>query len=201
MSSPTSVEEICNIALIRVGYPELIGSIYDGTKQARAALYLYAQARDNILRLKNWPFAYQQIPGVASGVPPVGWKFSWAYPATCIRVRDLFTTLPSPNLDPQPLLWELSNNAQTPGTRYIVTQVTPIWINFIGQVVDMTTWEPGFVETVISTLAQRFGPLLRRMGEGAIDPAQAMSSAIDAGELQPPGDVPMADGGGRRQQQ
>jgi hypothetical protein len=196
MSTPTSVEQLCNIVLTRIGYPERIGNIYDGTKQARAALDLYAETRDDLLRKKNWPFAFQQAAGASSGTPPVGWAYSWSYPTGCIRIRSVSPSSGLPSLDPQPLLWELYNNGTT---RYVVTQVTPITINFTGQVVDMTQWEPGFVEALIQTMALRLAPLLRKMGEQAIDPEKAIDTAIMAGELQTPESVAMPEPRQRQQ--
>ena len=186
MTTPTSVEELCNIALMRLGYPELIGNIYEGTKQARAGLYLYAETRDNLLRLKNWQFAFQQAAGVASGTPPVGWAYSWAYPANCIRIRDIAPTLTNPDNDPLPILWQIFNSGSL---RYIATQVAPITINYIGQVVDITQWEPGFVDAMITNLAARMGPLLRKMGEETINPYRSVEEAINVNESQAPNDV------------
>ena len=200
MSGPTSVEQICNIALTRLGYPERIGNIFDGTKQARAALDVYAQTRDEILRKKDWPFAFQTATATSSGTPPVGWAYSWAYPTGCIRIRSvLLSTQPSPDYDPQPVLWELYNDGTA---RRVLTQVTGVTFNYIGQVVDMTQWDPGFVEALISSIAMKLGPILRKMGEQGIDPRAALEEGIQAGELQPPDNaampMPMPD---RRQQQ
>jgi hypothetical protein len=198
MSGPTSVEQLCNLALDRIGFPEYIGNIDEGTKQARACLNNYAETRDALLRSKDWPFALKQASGASAGSPPVGWLYSWTYPTDCLRVRSVLpSTVPSPNYDPQPTLSTLYNNGTI---KLILTQFTPITINYVGQIVDVTTWEPLFVELMVQTLAARIGAALRRADIApSLDPAEAMAMVTGSSDAQAPDDVmPMVQREARR---
>lgn len=194
------------MVLDRLGYPEYIGNIYEGTKQARIALNNYAETRDEVLRTKNWPFARRQITGSAGSSTVVGWAYSWIYPADCLRVQSVLpTTIPSPDYDPQQLLWTIFNDrTQSPPTKVILTQITPITINYVGQVVDPTTWEPLFVNTLIEALCIKLGPALRREFGISINPGQAAEAASSTSESEAPDNTtPMslpASRGGDRQQ-
>lgn len=180
----TSVEQIVNQALDRIGYPEYIGNIYDGTKQARAALNVYAQARDALLRKREWPFAFKQLAGVTGGAPPAGWSYSWTFPADCIRIRSVQPTtgVAFPVLDPAPLLWEL---ATIGGTKFLLTQTTPIYINYIAQVTDPTMWDAGFTETLVVTMGARLGRALRLIATD-VDPDRALDAATSSDDTSAP---------------
>ena len=68
----TSVESLVNQALRRASYKIEIGSIYEGTTAARAALTLYGQTRDDLIRMKDWDFARQDATLVLLKTAPVG---------------------------------------------------------------------------------------------------------------------------------
>lgn len=188
MSSPTSVEQIINMALDRIGYPEYIGNIFEGTKQARIALNNYAETRDEVLRSKNWPFALRQVAGVtATATIPAGWAFAWNYPTDCLRVRAITpTVIVSPDYDPQSLLWAVFNDqTQSPATKIILTQITGININYVGQVTNPATWEPLFVNALVEALCVKMIPALRG-GQPLINPVGAIDHAGSTSDADAP---------------
>lgn len=196
MSGPTSIEQLINMVLDRIGYPEYIGNIYEGTKQARIALNNYAETRDEVLRSKNWPFALRQVAGsISSGAAlPVGWTYAWTYPTDCLRLRAVTpSSIPTPDYDPQPLLWTIFNDqTQSPAAKIILTQITGITLNYVGQITSPLTWEPLFVNALVEALAVKMLPSLRKeIGSLAISPIQAIDTASGSSEAEAPDNVMM----------
>jgi hypothetical protein len=145
-----------------------------------------------VLRSKDWPFALRQRAGVAGIVVPAGWAFSWAYPDDCIRVRSISpSVIPSPNYDPRPLEWAVFNDYPTgTGNKLILTQITPIKINYVGQVTTISQWDPLFVDAVVQTLSVKLGPALKLIAP-AINAPGALGAAANADELLAPDDAAM----------
>lgn len=163
MTQPTTVEQVANQALERIGYPEYIGNIFEGTKQARVCLGEYQQVRSSLLRMSNWGFAKQIKAAVLSGNPaPAPWTVEYAYPTLCIRVLSLFnsTYTGNPN-NPLPVLWTIGNSS-TSGNEVIWCNEVGATVVFTGDVANPAQWEPLFTEQVIEQLARRIAPLLER---------------------------------------
>ena len=96
--------DVVNLALTRIGYKLRIGNIYDGSEAAQAALNIYSQTRDDMLRDGNWQFNQRNVaptpirwaptggywPGAgwdAATNPPLPWLYAYAYPDDCLKVR------------------------------------------------------------------------------------------------------------------
>jgi hypothetical protein len=183
--------DVVNLALGMIGYPLRIGSLYDGSAAAKAALTCYAETRDEVLRSKDWPFALRQVAGTTGPSTVSGWAYSWLYPADCIRLRSIApATIPSPDFDPQAVLWTLYNDqTQSPPQKVILTQITPVSLNYVGQITDMTTWEPLFVNAVAQALGQKLAAMLVRQAPEGVDAATAVAVASMADDAQSPDDA------------
>jgi len=159
MASVSSVTEICNLALDRIGWTRSIGNIYEGTVEARVALRAYGQTRDDVLKSQDWDFAERFVVlTAASEAPPQVWQYAFNYPTDCLKVRYVMGTGAGPNdLDPRPTLFD-DLNFTSGGTQYrlIVANTSPATLCYTGQVTDMTTWDAGFVEAVVEELGRRF---------------------------------------------
>lgn len=204
---PASVQnpaDVVNLALVALGYEDRIGNIFEGSDAARKALDIFIETRDEVLRSKDWPFALRQRAGVAAASAVSGWAHSWAYPDDCIRVRYVApSTIPTPNYDPQPVLWTIFNDRSvSPAIKVILSQITPISINYVGQITDMTTWEPLFVNAVVEALAAKLGPSLVKQIAPSINPAGSINEAANADEMLAPNDsataAPEQRAGGRQ---
>lgn len=161
MSTPTSVEQLANEALTRIGYPESIGNIYEGTKQARAALDIYAQTRDALLRQFDYDFSERIITAVVSAnAPPPPWDFAYDYPADCLKLRSLFAAsyLADKN-DPMPVNWTIAYDP-TGAVKAIFANVDAAHLVYTFQATNMVQWEPLFTEALIDAMARRLTPLL-----------------------------------------
>lgn len=84
-----SVVEICNAALGNIGVQQTIASLDEKSKEASACKRFYEQARNELLRARNWPFAtrFVQLALVETFDGTQAWDYSYRYPADCEKVR------------------------------------------------------------------------------------------------------------------
>lgn len=182
----TTVEQLCNQALLNAGHPERrIGDIFEGTPEAKVALELYGQTRDDLQRAQDWSFNRRTLtltllkgpppPGGYSPLQPwtpvypfPGFLFEYAYPADCL---DLGAVVPMPDiiadLDPIPAKFRVDNDevpvvsgnppvATGPQAKVILTNVNQAMGVYRAQVTDPTLWTPDFTQMLVDALAQRF---------------------------------------------
>lgn len=156
----TTVEDLCNSALQRIGYPLLIGNIYEGSRASRAALDFYGKTRDDLLRAKNYPFARRDVLLVAAGqTAPPPWLFEFTWPADCLRVRQIMpnSTGTFPVNDPQPILFTDFNDQRiSPPAKAILSNTSPAILIYTAQITDISTWDSNFTEALIAGMARRF---------------------------------------------
>lgn len=185
-----------NAALIRIGHKLTIGSLYDGSDAANAAINIYGQTRDQMLRDGDWSFARRDIAISATKVapqggyfpptawdpttsPPPGFLYQYPYPADCLKVRSI---RPAPlfaqNFDPQPNVFSTPNdNMLVPPAKVIACNIGPnAVLTYCGQVTDPTQWEATFAEGLIAELARRLAVALANMD------AAKMEAADEQGE-------------------
>ena len=192
-SSVTSPADVVNLALVRIGYGEPIASLYDGSRAAVAALNVYGQTRDEMLRQGGYGFAernialtlLKQAPATgyippltwSSTYPPLPWMFEYTYPADCLKVRSVKAVpLFVPSFDPQPAVFSVENdNSYTPPVKVILCNVPSAIATYTGRVTDPATWETDFVEAFAAALGRRLAPLLN-------PPAAKMESGDERGE-------------------
>jgi hypothetical protein len=181
----TSVENLLNAALRRIGYATPVGYIYEGSKAGRVALDVYGQTRDDLLKMKDWPFAARDVTLSANGqTPPNPWPYEYSWPSDCLKVRYVqpLALGVMPNLDPRPTLFTDYNDQRTsPPSKAILANISPATLVYTAQVTDPATWEPGFTEALIDELARRLVVAL----EGSTDllkigTAQADKDVADA---------------------
>lgn len=166
-----NVEDLVNQALIELGYPRRIGQIDEGTPLAIAALEIYVQTRDRLLREKDWPFArrslaltllkgppppggYNPITPWTSAYPPPGWLYEYTYPADCIKLGAI---VPPPglmfDLDPTPAQPRIDNDASlVPPAKVILSNIKDAIAVYYGQITDPSTWEPEFTQAMVDGL-------------------------------------------------
>lgn len=178
----TSPEDIVNVALGQIGYPIPVSNLYEGSRAADAALKIYGQTRDEMLRIEDYGFAERNVnlavlkvanvngyfpPNQWSGTtnPPVPWLFSYTYPDDCLKVRAIKEQpLFALDYDPQPIVFKIENdNYYTPSRKVVLCNVENAMMVYTGQVTDPTTWESSFVETFAAELGRRLAPTLASM--------------------------------------
>ena len=199
-SSVNSPADAVNLALVRIGFKKRIGSLYDGSEAAIAALTVYAQTRDELLRQYDWDFAERTeplsllkyapptgyIPPVSWGpqYPPVPWLFEYLYPADCLKVRAI---KPIPlfafNPDPQANEFSIGNdapaNAPSAPVKVLLCNVENAIIVYTGQVTNPAEWEADFIEGFAAALGRRLAPQLVGMDPAKMElQDEAASKAI-----------------------
>lgn len=167
-------EDVCNQALRRIGYPTPIGTMYEGSPASRVAVDVFAQTRDELLRIRDWDFSRQTVslgiplktapPGGytlttpwSTAYPPLPWIYEYPYPVDCLEVKSL---CPQPGIIPEQLprwvLFEKANDSAT-GQPVILTNLSGAFASITGAVYDPAAWtDPGFVEALLTMLATIF---------------------------------------------
>lgn len=73
---------LCNLALLRVGQRQTIGSLADSTPEAKACATAFANARDVVLAAFDWPWATRRAElAVVADATRTGWTYVYAAPA------------------------------------------------------------------------------------------------------------------------
>ncbi len=172
----TSVTELANQALRRIGYKTEIGYIFEGSEASRAALTLYGQTRDDILRSKDWPFARRSValallktaPVGGYGLtpwtnasPPAPWIYEYAYPTDCVEMRSV---RPTPTIivemDPQPNVFVEGSDTSVTPSKVVLTNLANALAVYTGRITDMTQWEPMFTEAFVDAFGRRLAAAL-----------------------------------------
>jgi len=152
-----SIELVCNAALDLIGYKRHIGSIWDGTPAARAALDLWGLTRDELLAVQPWDFARQEFLLVSAGLTaPSPWLFEYLYPTNAIRLLGLRPgTIPT---DPEPVrfLEIVDARLATPSIAILSTLPSGVVAVATGRVFDPNSWAPEFTALMTTTLAKKF---------------------------------------------
>ena len=173
-----TVESVVNAALRRLGSPHVIGSILEGSPIARAALDVYGQTRDDLLRSEDWGFARAAVgltplktaPAGGYGYgnpwttayPPPPWVYEYAYPVACVEVRSVRPTpIIIPEYDPQPNRFVTAiDNALSPPAKVVLCNLAHAQAVITGQVNDLSIWDAGAIEELIDALAVPLGKAL-----------------------------------------
>jgi hypothetical protein len=174
----TCPEDVVNIALMRIGYQFRVNNLFEGTKHATAALNIYAQTRDEMLRGFDWSFAerntgmtlIKQAPAGgyfppnmwSSAYPPVPWAYEIQYPTDALKIRAV-KNVPVfvPDFDPQPYQFSVDNdNSLAEPSKVILCNVYPGLVVYTGQITDPLDWEPDFTEALAASLGRRLAPVL-----------------------------------------
>jgi hypothetical protein len=192
-ASVQSPADIVNGALVRIGRKMRLGSLYDGTPASKAALDVYGQTRDQLLRDGDWDFARRDVSLTLLKTAPVGgyfpptvwnpatnppppWIYEYQYNSDFLLIRSIKgVPLLIPDFDPQPVAFSVANdNNFTPARRVVLCNVASAIATYTAQVTDPTTMEPSFVEALIAALARRLAVTLA-------DPKLLQAEAQDEG--------------------
>jgi hypothetical protein len=205
-ASVTSPSDLVNLSLGKIGYRLRVGAtLYEGSRHSIAALTMYAQTRDEVLRhdgKADWGFAERNLDLTASLLksapangyvppnawaaaqnPPLPWLYEYSYPADCLKVRILKTApLLLPNFDPRPSVYSVANdNAYNPPRRVILTNLLSPILVYTGQVTDPTTWPQDFTEEFSDKLARVLAPQLANLDVVKLEAMAEQAAALVGG--------------------
>lgn len=172
----TSPADVVNLALAVIGRRDRIGNIYEGSAAARAALDIYSQARDEMLRAGNWGFAEKIAAAVVSGTAaPFPWTVSYVYPTDCIRVRNMFAaTYQADQNNPVPILYQIADAASG---KVILCKTAAATLVYTEQVTDPTKWDALFIAAFADDLGRRMAPAMAS-AEAAKQPAESLKGSF-----------------------
>jgi hypothetical protein len=191
-------EDICNAALGRLGWKFRIGSLWDGATATKAALDIYGQTRDELLRSKDWGFAerivsltllktappggYTPVTPWTAAYPILPWRYEYLYPGDTLKVRSIRAQpILIPPFAPRPKVFRVANDPTlTPPAQVILTDVVNAILVYTGQVTDPLAMEPMFLEELVASLARRLAPVVANLDAAKVeagDEAAAMQAA------------------------
>ena len=83
--------EICNLALVRIGAPNTITAIGEGTVESNALQKVWESSQNEVLSDHPWSFATKiQELAAASADPDLDtWEYAYQVPNDCLVVRQL----------------------------------------------------------------------------------------------------------------
>ncbi len=145
-----SVVQICNMALTRIGQSQLIASLEEQSLAAELCTLHYADARDNVLRDFDWPFAEARVFLSDIGSPPVNWSYRYRYPTDCLKARRI--AIPG-NENPTADQRTPYNVVYANGGRAIITNQESAELIYTIRVEDTTYFDPIFVSALAWRLA------------------------------------------------
>jgi hypothetical protein len=83
----TSVTDICNIALSRIGHGQITDFDSDTTKAGDICRLQYPICRDTLLRMHPWNFAIKRVSLALSATTPVfEYTYAFAMPTDCLKI-------------------------------------------------------------------------------------------------------------------
>lgn len=140
----TSVVDICNNALIRIG-SKTITSLTDGDKVANACNLIYSQTRDSLFRQHLWNFAVTRTQLASEeDVPSFGFSYSFPLPSDFIRVKEI----------------DGNNTAYKIEGSKLLTNSSIVKLVYVARIEDVAKFEPLFTEALILSLAVRLSYIL-----------------------------------------
>lgn len=155
---PTSVIDICNVALLRLGHDE-ITSLSEKSKEARYCSRLYDKCRREMLRSHPWNWAERFATLSLLELTATDYDYVYALPADCMRViqivnplRYINSTAPSMRIDPAPqIAYELRHYADV--GKVLVTGQADAELRYVADVTDPNQFDDQFRDALSHRLA------------------------------------------------
>lgn len=156
----TTVAQICNLSLLRVGVTRRITDITDDTVEGRACATLYEQCRDEVLEAFDWPFARNSVDlAVIEEFDEGEWGYSYRMPGDAIKLRYLVSGVRN-DVDTPPF----ALTTDTIG-RLILTDIEDAEIVYTKRIEDPALFSPGFASVVAWRMAVDLAPALSKSSD------------------------------------
>lgn len=155
---PTSVIDICNLALLRLGHDE-ITSLSEKSKEARYCSRFYDRMRRATLRSHPWNWAERiQVLSLLSLEAP-DYDYVYALPANCMRVIQIVnpsgyvnSSSPSLRTDPAPQIAFELRTYETAG-KCLVTSQADAQVRFVADITDPNAFDDQFIDALAHRMA------------------------------------------------
>lgn len=181
---PSTAEELCNVALARVGQKRdlLDDFAADTTEAAELCRALYPVARDAILASAPWSFATKRATLADLDDPRSGWAYTYALPTDCLVARELYAGSRNPTADER-IVFAIEYDATT-AKRVLVTDQEDAELVYTAALEAVPLFPPLAQEAIAWRLASDLALALTvkpqvglAMAQGA---ARALATAIAA---------------------
>lgn len=194
----TDPSAICNLALAKIGSPDRVGSLYDGTLHAKKCLDVYSQERDALIGDGEWDFCEGNVVGVLQKSAPASylvtpwtpanpalpWQFQYAYPDDAIKIRTV-KRMPVmlPNFDPRYNRFSVDNDSTfTPSMKVVLCNVPNAILVYARQVTDPLAWTPSFVDAFADRLGRALAKVLKDLNTAKFLASEEQVETQQAGE-------------------
>lgn len=166
MGAVSNEVEICNLALLRINQTP-ITALNENSMQAKACDKSYVQSRQSLLSQYSWTFAIETaIPSLVNDrkireneneqqynarvleLFQYGYKFQ--FPNECLRIISIYNSFGSELSANNPIKspWNIQK-------KHIFTDYPSIYVKYIKDTVDVTSFSPQFIDCFILDLAIR----------------------------------------------
>ena len=155
----TSVVDICNLALLRIGTRSTITSLSDGSTEANACALLYPVFLDQLFNSYDWKFARVRATPTSQASTRSEWQFEYPYPTDCIQLRNVLVTQDAePEILPgqqfaNRVQYETGYSAAGGGMQVIWTNVAGIQIDYTSDAIAIDAWLNSFLSAFTWGLA------------------------------------------------
>ena len=160
-----SIIDVCNKALSTIGTRSTISALTEGSIESNLCSLWYDCTRQSLLRVHPWSFARRQVPlsllAAAAGTPenPTGatprpmapWNYEYAWPADCLRVRQIFQ--PVANGPAIPFLLSGDLDAAGNNIKVVLTNQSQASLIYTADITNPDIWDSEFEDAVVSGLA------------------------------------------------
>jgi hypothetical protein len=150
----SSVVDICNVALARLGDSATVSSIDppEGSMQAEHCAIFYPIARDSLLETHDWNFATSRWRlARITGTPPGRWSFSYSLPPDFIRAISVF----SEDNEDAPVEYVIESGA-------VLTNAESVLIRYVRRENDTTRYSRLVIDALAWLLASYLaGPVMK----------------------------------------
>lgn len=176
-NSITDPAGMCNLALLKVGSPERVGSLYDGTMHAKKCLDCYSQERDALISDGEWDFCEGNVVGTllkqappsyvsnpwTPAYPALPWSFEYAYPDDALKIRTVKRPpVVIPNFDPRYNRFSVDNDSTfTPSQKVVLCNVPDAILVYARQVTDPLAWTPSFIDAFADRLGRALAKVIK----------------------------------------
>lgn len=146
----SSVIDICNMALARIGVSTYISALNESSNEARNCNLFYESMRDFALRDYPWNFAEKSVVLADAGTPPTEYGFKYAYPSDCLRALYIVNPITRTPRNDQRIHFKVALEG---GAKVIYTDQAEAELVYTAQVTDPTLFDPMFASALAYLLA------------------------------------------------
>lgn len=180
---------VANMVLSAIGTRSDITSLGEQSPEAIEVAKVYAQTRDELLRKYTWRFANDQLALVVSkaaqgtpenpngtlAVPRLPWRYSYSYPARCLKARYILpygqpagppgvplvsgglvsTAIMRTRRDAVPFEEAVDYDTQGNPFKVVLTNQYQAQLVFTARITDPTIWDTLFVTAFVGRMAKK----------------------------------------------